>query len=269
MWSRTVPGAKRLLEGCEAGADRVAVPAPGTSKGTDCRPVVVTSDRLGTLDEESGKVSWDAKLRLPSGTVDRVFRTASRIVVVTAPARGSCRATVAAAGTEAGEGDEGWRRTFVWDQPQAAREARTGCRWDRDLPLYVDFRMVLPEAAGAMLVNSYFGTLHDIQRLAPGEYPTLDGGRNPVVRAPGRPDRPLEPSRFRPVRPDGFGASARLVTSGFWQDGDRLALVDRSGRTLWRGASDCRAWSSGHGGSDAVTYCDGDELVTLRPTGGD
>ncbi|MFD7573594.1 hypothetical protein ACFV6U_24245, partial [Streptomyces sp. NPDC059810] len=80
-------------------------------------------------------------------------------------------------------------------------------------------------------------------------------------RAPRRLDR-SDP----PVRPAGLSPAARRVTAGFWQDGRRLVLLDHEGRPLWEGDSDCRAFAGeGKGPGTVVTWCDGADLVTLRP----
>jgi hypothetical protein len=45
-----------------------------------------------------------------------------------------------------------------------------------------------------------------------------------------------------------------------------LLLLDRRGNTLWSGTSNCQAFrhaDKGVGGP--LTYCDGTDLVTLRP----
>ncbi|MFF9676262.1 PQQ-binding-like beta-propeller repeat protein [Streptomyces eurythermus] len=259
-WTHAVSGPVRVVEACGAG-----VPTSGDGRGGDgCEPYLVTPDRIGTIDPDDGGPHWLKALRPPDGTVDRVVKAADRVILVTAPAEGSCRATVLAGGTESGEGDRGWRYDFVWDQPQAARDPHTGCRWDRALPLTVGFPMVLPDAEGALLVNPYFGTRRPFQRLAPGEYLVTDGTANTIVRAPGRPDRLLSTSTGRLVRPHGLSPAARSLTQGFWQDGRRLLLLDHRGHALWRGTSDCQAFGHGSEGGP-VTYCDGDDLVTLRP----
>lgn len=261
-WTRTVPGAVRVVEACRVDAHGTV---DGLS-GVGCGFRLVAPDRVGTVAPEDGGVSWETGLRPPDGTVDRILVTGDRVIMVTAPAEGSCRATVLASGVTSGDGDRGWRYNFVWDQPRAPRDARTGCRWDRALPLVVGFRLVLPDAEGALDLDPHFGTLRPSQRLAPGAYVLTDGTSNEIVRAPGRPDRLLHPIGDQPVRPHGLSPAARSVTHGFWQDGRRLLLLDHEGHTLWKGTSDCRAFpkvAKGVGGP--VTYCDGDDLVTLRP----
>ncbi|MFD7325532.1 PQQ-binding-like beta-propeller repeat protein [Streptomyces sp. NPDC059875] len=264
VWSRTVPGAVKALDACRNLSD-VAV-ARGSS---DCGPYLVTRDRVGTVAPDTGAVYWYPGLRPPPGTVDRVIRYGSRIVLITEPVPGSCRATVLGSAMEPSKGDRGWSHTFVWDQPQAARDPRTGCRWDRTLPLDAGFRMVLPEAGGALAVHPHLGTGGPSQRLAPGEYLITDLTRDEVIRGPGRPDRLLD-ATDRPVRPRGLSPSARSVMPGFWQDGHRLLLLDHAGEVLWQATSDCRAWPAppwleDPRTADSLTYCDGDELVTLSP----
>ncbi len=260
QWTRAVSGAVGVV--CQA--DALAT-ADGRS-GDHCGPYLVTPDRVGTVDPGDGGLHWQAGLRPPDGIVDRIIKDNDRVIMVTAPAKGSCRATVLASGVESGDGDRGWRYSFVWDQPQAPRDARTGCRWDRTLPLIVGFRMVLPDAKGALVVDPYFGTLRPSRRLAPGEYLVTYGTMNEIIRAPGHPDRLLYAGADQLVRPHGLSPAARSVTGGFWQDGHRLLLLDHQGNTPWRGTSDCQAFPHADkavGGP--LTYCDGNDLVTLRP----
>ncbi|MFI0805679.1 hypothetical protein [Streptomyces echinatus] len=263
-WSRTVAGPARVLDGCRADA---LGPAPGADD--HCAPYVVTADHVARVDPDDGSLYRVPALRPPAGTVDRITVRAGRTVLVTAPTKGGCRATVLASGTDAGAGDRGWHRTFVWDQPQARRDPYTGCRWNRTLPLVVDHRMVLPDQKGALVVDAYFGTLRPAKRLAPGAYVVSDGSRA-VVRTPGRADRLLDaaPGDDRPVRPQGLGPGARSVGRGFWQDGRRLVLFGAGDEELWEGRSDCRAFADLHVGG-TVHYCDGAELVTLRPVNKD
>ncbi|MFI0508285.1 hypothetical protein ACH3Y9_05495 [Streptomyces sp. WSLK1-5] len=262
QWTRAVSGAVGVV--CQA--DALAT-ADGRS-GDHCGPYLdlVTPDRVGTVDPGDGRLHWQAGLRPPGGIVDRIIKDNDRVIMVTAPAKGSCRATVLASGVESGDGDRGWRYSFVWDQPQAPRDARTGCRWDRTLPLIVGFRMVLPDAKGALVVDPYFGTLRPSRRLAPGEYLVTYGTMIEIIRAPGRPDRRLYAGADQLVRPHGLSPAARSVTDGFWQDGHRLLLLGHRGNILWRGTSDCQAFRHADkavGGP--LTYCDGNDLVTLRP----
>ncbi|MGV9697134.1 hypothetical protein ACWDTR_15440 [Streptomyces sp. NPDC003470] len=266
QWTQEVTGAGRVVDACRA--DEFA---GGQGRGSDgCGAYLVTPDRVAVIDPDSGVPHWQAGVRPPDGTVDRVIRSGDRVIMVTAPAEHGCRATVLAGGVSSGDGDRGWRYSFVWDQPQAPRDARTGCSWDRTLPLTVGFRMVLPDAEGALVVVPYFGTLHPSPRLARGEYVVTDGTGNEIVRAKGRPDRLLDAGTERPVRPHGLSPAARSVTRSFWQDGRRLVLLDHRGRALWEGTSDCQAFrhtDKSVGGP--VTYCDGPDLVTLRPAGED
>ncbi|MFJ1550960.1 hypothetical protein [Streptomyces sp. NPDC088246] len=125
--------------------------------------------------------------------------------------------------------------------------------------------MVLPDAKGALVVDPYFGTLRPSRRLAPGEYLVTDGTMNKIIRAPGRPDRLLNAGADQLVRPHGLSPAARSVTRNFWQDGRRLLLLDYRGNTLWRGTSDCQAFRHGKDMGASLTYCDGNDLVTLRP----
>ncbi|MGW1463650.1 outer membrane protein assembly factor BamB family protein [Streptomyces sp. NPDC002308] len=261
-WTRTVAGAVRVVDACRFGAPVFSDDRSRVS----CGFRLVTPDRVGTVAPEDGRLSWQAGLRPPGGTVDRVIEDGDRLIMVTAPAKGSCRATVLAGGVTSGDGDTGWRYSFVWDQPQAPRDARTGCRWDRTLPLFVGFNLVLPDAEGALVAIPYFGTLRPTRRLAPGEYLFTDGPLRDIVRAPGRPDRLLPPAADGPVRPHGLSPAARSVTDGFWQDGRRLLLLDHEGHTLWKGTSGCRAFvHSARDGGGRLTYCDGHDLVTVRP----
>lgn len=259
QWTRTVSGAAGVI--CQTNALATA----DSSNGDQCVPYLVTPDRVGTVDQNDGALHWQAALRPPDGTVDRVIQDNDRVIMVTAPAKGSCRATVLASGVKSGDGDPGWRYSFVWDQPQAPRDARTGCRWNRALPLTIDHRMVLPDAKGALVVDPYFGTLRPSRRLAPGEYLVTYGTTNEVIRASGRPDRLLNPDTDQPVRPHGLSPAARSVTKGFWQDGSRLLLLGHEGRTLWRGTSDCQAFRPDRRYGGSLTYCNGNDLVTLRP----
>ncbi|MFD0502037.1 PQQ-binding-like beta-propeller repeat protein [Streptomyces chiangmaiensis] len=260
QWTHAVSGAVRVV--CQAD-----VPATADARsGDNCAAYLATPDRVGTVDPDDGGLHWQAGLRPPDGTVDRIIRDNDRVIMATAPAKGSCRATVLAGGVISGDGDRGWRYRFVWDQPQAPRDAHTGCRWDRTLPLTVGFHMVLPDVKGALVVDPYFGTLRPSRRLAPGEYLVTDGTRNEIIRAPGRTDRLLDAGADQLVRPHGLSPAARSVTGNFWQDGRRLLLLDHRGNTLWRGTSDCQAFrhaDQSFGGP--LTYCDGNALVTLRP----
>ncbi|GAA2333417.1 hypothetical protein GCM10010431_65720 [Streptomyces kunmingensis] len=266
-WTRTVPGAVRVLDSCGADALNPAAPQP-----EPCSPYVITRRRVGVLDPEDGGVQWVAGLRPPDGVVDRIARDGDRTVLVTAPAEGTCKATVAASGVGSGEGDRGWRHTFVWDQPQARRDPRSGCRWDRSLPLTLGFRMVLPDAKGALLIHPYFGTLHPHRRLARGAYLTSQQPASEqtlsdaaLIRRPGRPDRRLDDSGSDRVRPRGVSSSALFLGSGFWQDGHRLVLLGDEDKKLWSAVSSCQAYA--HRG--LLSYCDGRDLVTLRPASDD
>ncbi|MEU6656156.1 hypothetical protein ABZ904_44165 [Streptomyces sp. NPDC046900] len=139
QWTRAVSGAVRVVDACRVDARTTA---DGRS-GDGCGFYLVTPDRVGTVDPDDGGLHWQAGLRPPDGIVDRIIKDNDRVIMATAPAKSSCRATVLASGVTSGDGDRGWRYSFVWDQPQAPRDARTGCRWDRTLPLTVGFRMVL------------------------------------------------------------------------------------------------------------------------------
>ncbi|MER5740711.1 hypothetical protein ABT117_34300 [Streptomyces sp. NPDC002262] len=263
LWSRTEPGAVGVLDGCRADAFTTAPPHADRR----CHAFLVTPDRTAVLDMGTGRPHWNAALPIPRGGIDRITEDNGRIILATAPAEGSCRATVLAGpdGTGGEDAQAGWQHTFVWDQPQTPRDPRTGCRWDRTLPLLVGHSLVLPDAKGALLVTPYFGTRGHSRRLAPGEYLVTDGTENEIVRASGRPDRHLnEPDR--PVRPDGLSPAARALTRNFWQDGERLLLLDHENRPLWEGTSACRAFlHDGTGPHVFVTYCDGTDLVDLRP----
>jgi hypothetical protein len=126
--------------------------------------------------------------------------------------------------------------------------------------------MVLPDSKGALVVNPYFGTLRPSRRLAPGEYLITDGTTNEIIRAPGRPDRLLDAGVDHLVRPHGLSPAARSLTRNFWQDGRHLVLLDHKGNTLWRGTSDCQAFRQADKGiGGPLAYCDGNDLVTLRP----
>ncbi|MGW6395689.1 hypothetical protein ACWFR1_35505 [Streptomyces sp. NPDC055103] len=262
VWTRTVPGVSRVLDACRADAF-APFDTPRRMGGNRCRPYLVGAGRIGVLDPEDGRPYWETELRPPDG-VDRIVEVGGRIVMATAPARGSCRVTVLAGrATADNPEDRGWQRTFVWDQPQAPRDPRTGCRWDRTLPLTVGYRLALPEAEGALVVDPHDGPLDHSPRLAPGEYLVTGGGWEEIVRAPGRPDRHLSEAG-RPVRPEGLSPAARAIPGRIWQDGRRLVLLDYEDRPLWEGESDCQAFLRSDKGGD-LTYCDGTDLVTLRP----
>ncbi|MFF1459581.1 hypothetical protein [Streptomyces sp. NPDC058330] len=209
---------------------------------------------------EDGSVRWETDLHPPSGTVDRIAPRHDRTVMVTAPARGSCRATVMASGTESGDGDRGRRHDFVRDQPQAPRDPGTGCRWDRRIPLVVGYRMVLPDKEGALLADPSFGTLRPGRRPAPGEYLVSEGAGQENVRAQGRPDRPLSEHAALPHRPEAIGPDARAIGPGFCQDGRRLVYVGRGDDVLWEGRSDCRAFVQPVKGSTVSYRADGQSV---------
>ncbi|MBB5926870.1 hypothetical protein [Streptomyces echinatus] len=219
-----------MLDGCRADA---LGPEPGADDHG--APHVVTVDHVARVEPDDGSPYWVPALRPPAGTVDRITVRAGPTVLVTAPTKGGCRATVLASGTDAGAGDRAWPRTFVWDQPQARRAPYTGCRWNRILLLVVDYRMVLPDQKGALVIDAYFGTLRPAKRLAAGAYVVPDGSRA-VVRTPGRADRLLDaaPEDDRTVRPKGVGPGARSVGPGFWQDGRRLVLFAPATRCCGR-----------------------------------
>ncbi|MFI0895144.1 PQQ-binding-like beta-propeller repeat protein [Streptomyces sp. NPDC020983] len=257
QWTRTVPGATKVV--CQDNAPATAI----GPNGDHCVPYLVAPHRVGTVDPYDGGPDWQTALRPPDGTLDRIIDDNYRFIMVTEPAKGSCRATVLATGS--GDGDRGWRYSFVWDQPQAPRDARTGCRWNRALPLVIGFDLVLPDAKGALVVAPDTGPLGRTRRLAPGEYVVTDGTRNEIIRAPGRPDRLLDARAGQLVRPHGLSPAARSVADSFWQDGNRLLLLDNQGRTLWQGTSDCQAYRPHNSYGGSLVYCDGDDLVTLRP----
>ncbi|MFJ8082204.1 PQQ-binding-like beta-propeller repeat protein [Streptomyces sp. NPDC096205] len=256
LWSRTVPG--RVLDGCRADA-------LGGEPAERCLPHVVTPSRVGAVDPENGLLHWAEGVRLPAGAVvDRIALAGERTVLVTAPAEGTCRSLAVGGSTYY---DRGWRTAFVWDQPQARRDPRTGCRWDRRLPLVVGHMLALPDARGARVMEPSLGPLRRTHRLAPGEYLLGNGFPREIVRAAGRPDRLLFPSTIpaydRP-RPKGLGPAAQHVTGDFWQDGTRLALLSYDGRVRWETRSACRARPTAVK-AGPVTYCDGTELVRLGP----
>ncbi|MFI9586150.1 hypothetical protein ACIHCQ_30915 [Streptomyces sp. NPDC052236] len=85
-----------------------------------------------------------------------------------------------------------------------------------------------------------------------------------IVRVPGRPDRHLDTYADRPVRPKELGPGARALDEGFWQDGRRLVFFGRGEDVLWEDESDCPAFGPRKGGG-TVSYCDGEELVELKP----
>ncbi|MFH8725212.1 hypothetical protein [Streptomyces termitum] len=261
VWSRTAPGAVKVLDGCRADAF-VADPVVGRAR---CHPYLVTRDRVSLLDVADGRLYERPGLRIPPGGIDRITENHGRITLATAPAKGSCRATVVSESGGDGAQDLGWRYTFVWDQPQAPRDPATGCRWDRTLPLTVAWSLVLPDAEGALVLDPYLGLRKQLRRLAPGEYLTADETMVEVVHASGRPDRPLHPTRT-PLRPPGLSPAARFLTRLLWQDGRRLVLLDHQNRPLWEAASACRAFmGDGEGPGVSLTYCDGPDLVTVRP----
>ncbi|MCX5610055.1 MULTISPECIES: PQQ-binding-like beta-propeller repeat protein [unclassified Streptomyces] len=252
-WERTEPGATSVLDGC--GRDAVF------RNAHRCETYLVSGERMSRVNPETGEPHWVEGLRLPEGRIDRVgLQADDRLIVVTAPAEDDCRAAVVGSAVTSGTGDEGWRLDVTWDQPESARDPATGCRWDRTVPLDAGFRLVVPDAQGAYVLNPYFGTLRPVSRLAPGEYPVPDAGRT-IVRAPGRADRDLN-DPASPVRPSGLGPEAVVVGEGFWQDGRQLYLYGRDGRMLWRTESACRANLTRNG---ALRYCDGGELVLLSP----
>ncbi|MFI8423741.1 hypothetical protein [Streptomyces sp. NPDC085479] len=266
MWTRTEPGAVKVLDSCRA--DAFAADPLSAFDHDHCRLYLVTHDRIATLDMDDGRLHGNPGIRVPRGDIDRITEGGGRITLSTAPAKGTCRATVAAgpAGNPDGAEDLAWQHTFVWDQPQAPRDPRTGCRWDRTLPLLVGYFLVLPEAGSALVLNPYFGTRGQYsRRLAPGEYLTADRKTIEIIHARGRPDRAFEETDG-PIRPNGLSSAARALTGRFWQDGRRLLLLDHEDRPLWQGTSDCQAFMhQGAGPGVFLTYCDGPDLVSLRP----
>ncbi|MFF2848083.1 hypothetical protein ACFVT5_17450 [Streptomyces sp. NPDC058001] len=259
-WTRTVKGPVRVLDSCQADA----LVRDEDSVYDYCLPYLVTGDRVGTVGVEDGAVHWEKGLKPPAGTVDRIGRWGDRTVLVTAPAKGTCRATVLAGAAASVDGDRGRRWDIVWDQPQAPRDPATGCRWDRRIPLVAQVGMVLPDKEGARIIAPDAGNTSR-GRLAPGEYLVPSGGGgggNLVVRAAGRADRPLHGSD--PVRPKGLGPDATVVSGNrFWQDGRRLVLFGYDGKMLWETTSDCQAFAPVQG--SPVTYCDGGDLVEVVP----
>ncbi|MDF6046317.1 hypothetical protein LRD69_30165 [Streptomyces sp. JH14] len=258
QWSSSIPGAYRVRTPCGADALGGRDAAPGL-----CGPLVIGKDRVGTLDEETHRPVWIPGLRPPAGTVDRVAQANYRTFLVTAPAKGSCRATVLAAAPP-GDEHKGWRYDFVWDQPQAARDPHTGCRWNPGLPLKTAFDLVLPVRGGALVVDPYFGPEHQPRRLAEGAYAVAADGRGSpdLIRAPGRPDRPLDPALADRRRTEALGAGARQVSGDLFQYGRKLLLVGYDGTVRWRGTSDCIPFSAVTPGE--VTYCDGRNLVEIK-----
>ncbi|MFE2090827.1 hypothetical protein [Streptomyces sp. NPDC059460] len=259
QWSRLIPGAYRVLTPCGADALGGREAAPGL-----CEPLVIGKDRVGTLDEETHRPEWIPGLRPPAGTVDRVARFSYRTFLVTAPARGSCRATVLAAAPP-GDEHKGWRYDFVWDQPQAARDPHTGCRWNPSLPLNTAYDLVLPERGGALVLDPYFGPEHSPRRLAEGAYVVAADGRGSpdLIRAPGGPDRPLDAALADRKRTKALGAGARQVVEGLFQVGRKLLLVGYDGAVRRRWTSDCIAFPAAN--SAAVMYCDDRNLVEVKP----
>ncbi|MBC9713289.1 hypothetical protein H9Y04_11990 [Streptomyces sp. TRM66268-LWL] len=264
LWSRELPGAEQVLDGCHADGFLL-------SPGDDCGPFVVTRERVGRLDTEQGKPYWIAQVKPPrQGRIDRIMGQDRQVVMATAPAEGSCRATVLASRDPYTEGVDGWQHSFVWHQPQAPLDPHTGCRWDRALPLLFGTTLVLPDVRGTLVATPYhrFGTS---QRLAPGEYLYTNGTLPLIIRSASRPDRLLHPRPGERVRPRGLSPAARMVARDFWQDGERLRLFGWKGETLWEGRSTCRAFSPAppmKSGS-SVLYCDGDDLVTVSPAPSD
>ncbi|MFF1832602.1 hypothetical protein ACFVXE_00055 [Streptomyces sp. NPDC058231] len=257
QWSTRITGAYRVRTPC--GADALGGRA-AAAEGL-CEPLLIGRDRVGTLDEETHRPEWIPGLHPPAGTVDRAARFSYRTFLVTAPARGSCRATVMAAAPPDDE-HEGWRYDFVWDQPQAARDPRTGCRWDRTLSLRADYDLVLPERGGALVVDPYFGPKQTLRRLAEGAYlvPSDGRGTEDLIRAPGTADRPVD-AVVADRRAKALGAGARRVNGDLFQVGRHLLLVNYDGTVRWRGTSDCVAFA---GAKSPVTYCDGRNLVEIK-----
>ncbi|MEV6950357.1 hypothetical protein [Streptomyces sp. NPDC051183] len=267
QWERTVPGAGAVLHGC--GRDGL-----GTAVH-DCGTYVVADGRIARIEPREGGVLWAEGLRLPEGRIDRVGSThSSWLVVVTAPEKGTCRASVAA-GSMRTDGDRpGWRADVTWDQPEAARDPGTGCRWDRTGPLLSHAGLVVPDAEGARVVRALDGPAAAVARprLEPGEYLLRTEHMYPAertevfVHGPNGPDHAPEDPEKRPVRPAGLGPGAAIVDSGVWQDGSRLLLFGNwpgaGDRILWKAGSACRAHTVPGGG---LRYCRGNELVLVVP----
>ncbi|MFF3017390.1 hypothetical protein [Streptomyces sp. NPDC057939] len=180
-WERTEPTTHSVLDGCARDA---------ALRRTDrCETYLVAGERIARVDPDTGEPHRVEGLRLPEGRIDRVaVQGGDRLLVLTAPTEGDCRATVMASAVTSGSGDAGRRQDVTWDQPQVARDAATGCRWDRTVPLDAGFRLVVPDARGAYLLDPCFGTLRPFTRLSPDECPLPDIEARTVVRA--RPERP-------------------------------------------------------------------------------
>ncbi|GAA3097102.1 hypothetical protein GCM10017687_04730 [Streptomyces echinatus] len=115
------------------------------------------------------------------------------------------------------------------------------------------------------MIDAYFGTLRPAKRLAAGAYVVPDGSRA-VVRTPGRADRLLDaaPEDDRTVRPKGVGPGGAIRRPRVLAGRPPPGPVRAGDEVLWEGRSDCRAFADVHVGG-TVHYCDGTELVTLRP----
>ncbi|GIF46004.1 hypothetical protein Afe04nite_05430 [Asanoa ferruginea] len=201
----------------------------------------------------------------PNAPIAYVMRTEHRTVAVTAPVDASCAAVAYGLamsssdtlledrpprkGLNQAEQLVVWSQPFVWDDPRADRDAH-GCRHDSDLPPLLGRDPVLPDKAGAMVIDEYTGRV--AYRLSPGEHPvgggtTWDGrgyrtGDGADARALGLPG----PTHIRP-----WALDQSVVATA-----DGISLHDsRSGRTLWHVPEARRAM-----------VIDGDRLVLLTTT---
>jgi hypothetical protein len=264
LWTRQIPGRLRAVDTC--GADGFG---RQQEQYQDCRPYVVAQKWAGFVSTADGTPFPLPGVHPPAGTVDRVDVRGSRMVMITAPAEGTCRSTVVASeGETGGIKDSDWRYDFVWDQPQVAREPHTGCRWDRTQPLSYGsptyrYRTVLPNAAGAEAFDLYASPPQAGRRLARGTY-LVGTGPDAIARTPGKPDYTLNddlPDRTHVQKI--LGPHARQVDGDLWQAGRQLVLIGYDGKVRWRRESDCEAFTLP--ALNEAAYCDGRDLVDVKP----
>ncbi|MCX5414960.1 hypothetical protein [Streptomyces sp. NBC_00059] len=228
-----------------------------------CDPLVFVADgRLVTL------LSGEDRLRsrpvdLPGGDIAQVMPTLYRVLVLTAPHGPGCRAQAAAYDVEAGTTAPAWRRAFTWDQPQAA--VHEGCRRDPSIPLLVGSRLILPDAAGALVGDGYHGTF--FLRLKPGEYPVIYSVEVLAYRVNGsRRDPERTASGLPRRRPVELGPTAEELGQHLWYvpgKGRRGEVVaaDVYGKITWRRPTSGLPFFLG----DRLWYARGSGLAAIRP----
>ncbi|WP_406096604.1 hypothetical protein [Streptomyces sp. NBC_01013] len=260
-WTYRTRGPAVFAAPCDQGGGRNGVAPP-----RKCDPLAFVADgRLVTLRQGEDRLHA-RPVKLPRGEVAQVIPTLYRALVMTAPHGPDCRAQAAAYDLTTESPTPVWQRALTWDQPQAA--VHQGCRRDPSIPLLMAYRLVLPDAAGALVGDDFDGTFP--LRLKPGEYPVADRSEILAYRTDGRYRDPSTARSHTPrKRPKELGPTARELGEGMWYVPGRgrrgeIIAVDVYGEITWRRpTSGPPFFLTGN----RLVHAEGSTLVALRAAG--